>query len=142
MLNGTTMPIMIALVAGKTGTDKEVADELNAKTVMRYRGLNSSELNAWAAGFPGTRKSIFVAAADYEDPNYEVCAAAKFAMENTAETLHMSNPAIRGMVALLPISDEAKAAVIALAEAPISTAQEAGVSHVREGYVKAARLKS
>jgi hypothetical protein len=128
-----------ALIAPMEGTDKEVTDICNAKSIMRYRSLSSSELNKWAAAHPGTRKIIFQAAEDYDHPQYDYCAAAKFAMENTQESLDMNDPVVQGMISQIPIAADAKADLFTLAEDPISPATEAGLPEIKEGYVQEAR---
>lgn len=144
MMNKTQLAQLKALIDSNslTGTDVEVAAALNAKTVMRYRGLSSAELNGWAAAFraAGIRKTIFQASEDYNDANYEICAAARFAMENTQELLDMDNADIRTLVGELPILQAAKDALLTLAEQPISLAAEAGLPEIKDGYVYAARL--
>lgn len=142
MMTKTQLVVLKNLIASNalTGTDEEICAACNEKTVTSYRGLTSSELNAWAVGFPGTRKTIMQSAADFNDPNYEICAAAKFAMDNTAEPLDMSKESIRTMVSLLPIAEEAKTALISLATVMISIATEAGLPEIKTGYVYAARL--
>lgn len=122
--------------------DQDATDALNAQTVTRIGSAPSSLLNKWAA-VNGVRSAIYRAADDYDHLAYEAASAARFAMENTAEELDLSDPEVQALVGSLVsagvFSQAAADDLYARVTTLISPAAAEGFPTIKIGWVIAAR---
>lgn len=125
--------VLAALEAGDVDwnqTDQQIADAWNdpaGATAATYKPITSDVLLEWAAA-TGTLLAIKTALANQQTPDIVrvLCDAADIMIRRDSTTLNLNKPSVTAMVAGLVqagvISEQASAALYALAAQPVSKA--------------------